>query len=120
VPSARALWGWVAIVSAVVVAVAISVEVEAGAYTQVGLIVAAAAPLVIVAAVGVRFRVMPLLALGSAGYAAWLWLDVAGDDARLFWPLAAAWGVAVVVALAAWHAELARARRRRERRRSVT
>jgi hypothetical protein len=119
---ARSVSGWVALVSSIVAAVAAAVWLDVsgdGAKAIVGLSVAG--PPLVVALLGPAFRVVHVLAIASAAYAAWFCVvardddELAGDDmlgALELWPVAVAWLVAAVVAFASAFYALRRRRRR--------
>ena len=128
-PSGRVWWGYLVLVSAIVAAVGAAVSsTESSENAQVVIAASIGAPLVLIAVLGPTFRAIPLLAIGSVAYAAWVWLaargelELAGGDelaAIRLWPVALAWCVAALVAAAASINGIRRAMRRKARRKSA-
>jgi hypothetical protein len=125
-PTARVWWGYLVLVSAIAAAVGAAVSLtDSSENTQVLVVASVAAPLVLVAVLGPAFRVIPLLAIGSVAYTAWVWLAARnklelpardGLAAIRLWPVVLAWCVAALVAAAAAINAGRRAARRRARR----
>ena len=128
-PSARVWWGYLVLVSAIVAAVGAAVSLtDSSENVQIAVVASVGAPLAVIAVLGPAFRVIPLLAIGSVAYAAWVWLvargelELAGGDelaAVRLWPVALAWCVAALVAAAASINGIRRSMRRRARRKAA-
>ena len=121
----RGLSGYLALLCSIVLMVGASVWLNASDDAKVIIGLTFAGPTLVVALLGPAFRVVPLLGAGSVAYTVWFCL-VARDQADVatenmlgafdLWPVAAAWGVAAVVAAIASASAIRIARRRSARR----